>query len=176
MCKTLLAAVAALILTGCAGVSVNDYAGREPSFDPETFFNGPLEAQGVVLSRSGKVRRHFTATIDARWDDNGGVLDEVFQWSDGETQTRLWQFERVGERHYRGSAGDVDGPAQMRYAGNAVNMNYRLQVPLSSGRVISVRMDDWLYQVDADTLINVTEMSKFGFDVGQVVLTMRKLR
>lgn len=175
MCRWLAVLATIVVLSGCAGVSVNDYAGREPNFNPQAFFNGPLEAQGVVFSRSGKVRRHFTATIDAQWDDNGGSLDEVFIWSDGERQTRLWQFERVGERDYRGLAGDVDGSARMRFAGNAVNMNYRLRVPLSSGRVISVKMDDWLYQVDEQTLINVTEMSKFGFDVGRVVLTMRKL-
>ena len=175
MFRLLCTALLALLLTGCAGVSVNDYADREPTFDPQVFFNGPLEAQGVVFSRSGEVRRHFTATIDASWDQNGGVLDEVFQWSDGERQTRVWRFERSGEGTFIGRAGDVKGTAEMRYAGNAVNMNYRLLVPLSSGRTIAVSMDDWLYQVDANTLINVTDMSKFGFDVGQVVLTMRKL-
>ncbi|WP_199224163.1 DUF3833 domain-containing protein [Saccharospirillum sp. MSK14-1] len=175
MFRLLSVAVLAIMLTGCAGVSVSDYADREPTFDPLVFFNGPLQAQGVVFSRSGEVRRHFTATIDARWNADGGVLDEVFQWSDGERQTRVWRFERDGERSYVGRAGDVKGTAQMRYAGNAVNMNYRLLVPLSSGRTIAVSMDDWLYQVDANTLINVTDMSKFGFDVGQVVLTMRKL-
>lgn len=115
----------AVLLSGCAGVPVNDYAERQPTFDPHYFFNGPLEAQG--------------------------------------------------ERHFQGRAGDVKGSAEMRYAGNAVSMNYRLQVTLSNGRSITVNMNDWLYQVDADTLINVTGMSKFGFDVGQVVLTMRKL-
>lgn len=175
MIRLLCTALVALILTGCAGVSVSDYADREPTFDPLVFFNGPLEAQGVVLSRSGEVRRHFTATIDATWDANGGVLDEVFQWSDGERQTRVWRFERDGERSFVGRAGDVKGSAEMHYAGNAMNMNYRLLVPLSSGRTIAVTMDDWLYQVDDNTLINVTDMSKFGFDVGQVVLTMRKL-
>ena len=77
MFRLLCTALLALLLTGCAGVSVNDYADREPTFDPQVFFNGPLEAQGVVFSRSGEVRRHFTATIDASWDQNGGVLDEV---------------------------------------------------------------------------------------------------
>lgn len=175
MLRSCCLAMLMIILTGCAGVSVTDYADRQPTFDPKTFFNGPLEAQGVVLSRSGVVRRHFTARIDASWDSDGGVLDEAFQWSDGEQQLRFWRFERQAERAYLGRAGDVKGTAEMHYAGNAVNMNYQLLVPLSNGRTIAVTLDDWLYQVDANTLINVTNMTKFGFNVGQVVLTMRKL-
>jgi len=173
--KHLVGLVTAFALVGCSSVRVSDYQGRDPEFDPEEFFNGTLVAEGVVLSRGGKVNRYFTATIDAQWDKQSGVLDEVFQWNDGERQTRVWRFERVGVRHFQGTAGDVVGTADMRYDGNAVNMEYVLEVPLSNGRTIEVRMDDWLYQTSDNTLINVTEMTKFGFRVGQVVLTMRRL-
>lgn len=175
MWKSLLALVAAFILAGCSTVSVSDYQGRAPEFDPEVFFNGPIRAEGILLSRSGKVNRYFTATIDAEWDQNTGVLDEVFQWNDGERQTRVWRFERVGPKRFRGTAGDVVGEADMIYDGNAVNMTYVLEVPLANGRTITVSMDDWLYQTSNDTLVNVTEMTKFGFRIGQVVLTMRRL-
>lgn len=163
------------LLTGCANVTVATYEDADLVFDPVDYFNGPLVAEGVVRGRNGEVSRYFNATIDARWDENGGVLDEVFIWSDGERQTRVWHFERVGERHFIGTAGDVVKPAEMRFAGNAVNMKYVLAVPLGNGNTINVTMDDWLYQVNDKTLINVTEMTKFGFKVGEVVLTMRKI-
>lgn len=175
MWKSLLSVSVVVLLAGCTSVSVESYSGRDPAFDPQVFFNGPLTAEGVVLSRGGKVNRYFTATIDASWDDRGGRLDEAFQWNDGDTQTRLWRFEKIGDRHYEGRAGDVVGAADMRYAGNAVNMDYVLEVPLSNGRTIQVHMDDWLYQVSDDTLINVTDMTKFGFRVGRVVLTMKRV-
>ncbi len=174
MWKVLVVVMLGFMLSGCTGVTVSDYAGREPTFDPVTFFNGTLVAEGVVLSRGGKVNRYFTATIEATWNEDSGTLDEVFQWNDGERQTRVWQFEKVGERHYEGRAGDVVGTAEMRYQGNAVNMEYLLVVPLSNGRTVNIRMDDWLYQTSENTLVNVTEMSKFGFKVGEVVLTMRR--
>jgi hypothetical protein len=61
----------------------------------------------------------------------------------------------------------------MEFAGNAIHMNYVLDVPLASGKNIGIRMDDWLYQVSDNSIVNVTSMSKFGFSVGEVVLTMR---
>ncbi|WP_028669150.1 DUF3833 domain-containing protein [Saccharospirillum impatiens] len=174
MWKLIASTALVALLTGCASVTVATYEDADLVFDPVEYFNGSLVAEGVVRGRNGEVSRYFNATIDARWDERGGVLDEVFIWSDGERQTRVWQFERVGESHYRGTAGDVVKPAEMRFAGNAVNMKYVLAVPLDSGRTINVTMDDWLYQVNDQTLINVTEMTKFGFKVGEVVLTMRK--
>jgi hypothetical protein len=35
-------------------------------------------------------------------------------------------------------------------------------------------MDDWMYQMDEDTLINRTSMSKLGVEVGQVTLFFRR--
>jgi hypothetical protein len=142
-------------------------------FDPQVFFNNRIVAEGIVRSRSGKVSRYFTADIKASWDDQGGVLDEVFQWSDGEEQTRIWTFEKTGENEYRGTAGDVKKAATMRHEGNALHMTYVLNIPLESGNTIAINMDDWMYQVSDGTIVNVTKMTKFGFRVGEVVLTMR---
>lgn len=160
-------------LTACGQIPISEYADNNIQFDPNTFFNSTIVAKGFIKNRSGKMTRSFTADIIARWDENGGVLDEVFQWSDGEVQTRVWQFERTGDKTYIGTAGDVIGEAAMEYAGNAIHMNYLLDVPLESGKTIAIRMDDWLYQVSEETIVNVTSMSKWGFDVGEVVLTMR---
>lgn len=36
-------------------------------------------------------------------------------------------------------------------------------------------MDDWMYLVTEDTLINRTRMSKWGLGVGEVILTIHRL-
>lgn len=169
----LLALLAGLSLSACASLDISDYEGVEPTFDPNEFFNNQIIAEGFVRNRSGKVSRWFTADIKATWDDNGGVLDEVFQWSDGEEQVRVWEFEKRNDSTYTGTAGDVIGEADMEIAGNAIRMRYQLDVPLSNGNTIAINMDDWLYQVSDKTIVNVTTMRKFGFRVGDVVLTMR---
>jgi hypothetical protein len=53
-------------------------------------------------------------------------------------------------------------------------MNYVLRVSYGDG-TIDVRMDDWMYLITPDTLINQTTMSKWGVEVGEVVLVIQKL-
>ncbi len=163
----------ALLLSGCASPSLEDYADRTPQLVPEEFFTGELSARGVVKNFSGEVIRTFDADISASWDDEGvGTLDEVFRFDDGEVQTRVWTLTPA-EDGYHADAGDVVEPGTMRWSGNAIHMNYVLQVAYGDG-TLDVRMDDWMYLITPDTLINQTTMSKWGIDVGEVVLVIQK--
>lgn len=163
----------ALLLSGCASPSLEDYADRTPELVPEEFFTGELSARGVVKNFSGEVIRTFDADISASWDDEGvGTLDEVFRFDDGEVQTRVWTLTPA-EDGYHADAGDVVEPGTMRWSGNAIHMNYVLQVAYGDG-TLNVRMDDWMYLITPDTLINQTTMSKWGIDVGEVVLVIQK--
>ena len=162
-----------LLLSGCASPSLEDYADRTPELVPEEFFTGELSARGVVKNFSGEVIRTFDADISASWDDEGvGTLDEVFRFDDGEVQTRVWTLTPA-EDGYHADAGDVVEPGTMRWSGNAIHMNYVLQVAYGDG-TLDVRMDDWMYLITPDTLINQTTMSKWGIDVGEVVLVIQK--
>lgn len=164
----------AVAMTGCAGPSLDDYRGAQPELIPSEFFQGELSARGVVKNFSGKVIRTFDADIRATWDDDGvGTLDEVFRFDDGEVQTRVWTLTPAGDS-YHAEAGDVVKPGTMRWQGNAIHMNYVLRVSYGDG-TIDVRMDDWMYLITPDTLINQTTMSKWGVEVGEVVLVIQKL-
>lgn len=170
----LLIAVIAL-LSGCSGPALTDYADRGPWLVPEQFFSGELTARGVVKDFSGEVIRTFDADIAASWDSAGvGTLDEVFRFDDGEVQNRVWTLT-PSESHnsYHAEAGDVVEPGTMRWSGNAIHMNYLLRVAYGDG-TLDVRMDDWMYLATPDTLINQTTMSKWGIDVGEIVLVIQK--
>lgn len=161
------------ILAGCAGPSLDDYGERGPALIPATFFTGDLSARGVVKDYSGEVIRTFDADITATWDEDGiGTLDEVFRFDDGEVQTRVWTLTPT-DGGYRATAGDVVEPGFMQWQGNAIHMNYVLQVAYGDG-TLDVRMDDWMYLVTPDTLINQTSMSKWGIEVGEIVLVIQK--
>jgi len=170
----LLIAVLAL-LSGCSGPALTDYADRGPRLVPEQFFSGELTARGVVKDFSGEVIRTFDADISASWNSAGvGTLDEVFRFDDGEVQTRVWTLTPSDSGDsYRAEAGDVVEPGTMRWSGNAIHMNYLLRVAYGDG-TLDVRMDDWMYLVTPDTLINQTTMSKWGIDVGEIVLVIQK--
>lgn len=164
-----------LLLAACSSNRLALYQEDRIQFDPTVFFNGQLVAEGIVRSRSGKVIRYFEADIDAVWNEDGGTLDEVFRWNDGEVQTRVWQFTRTGPNTYAGTAGDVVGEATLKHAGNAIKMNYVLDVPLDNGKSVKVNIRDWLYQINGQSIMNVTTMKKFGLKVGDVMLTIRAL-
>jgi len=149
------------VIAGCSSVSVEDYAGNEPRFVPEEFFSGDLVAEGVVKNRGGTVIRRFTAEIRAYWRDGIGVLEEDFVFLDGTTDRRVWRLRPDGDGGYRGTAGDVVGEAQAEVAGNAMFLDYVLRVPFR-GREIDLSIDDRMYLVTPDVLVNESIMRKFG--------------
>lgn len=162
------------LLVGCAGPGLETYQGIAPKLTPQEFFTGELSARGVVKDYSGEVIRTFDADISARWDNQGvGTLDEEFRFNDGEVQTRVWTLTPNPDGSLRADAGDVVEPGTMRWQGNAINMEYVLRVAYGDG-TIDVTMDDWMYLVTPDTLINQTTMTKWGFDVGEIVLVIQK--
>lgn len=171
----LLLIVTLVFLSGCSGPALTDYAERGPKLVPEVFFTGELSARGVVKDMSGEVIRTFDADISASWDSTGvGTLDEEFRFDDGEVQTRVWTLTPSDAANsYHADASDVAEPGTMRWSGNAIHMNYVLRVAYGDG-TLDVRMDDWMYLVTPDTLINQTTMSKWGVDVGELVLVIQK--
>ena len=158
-------------LTACGSTSVDDYQAREPAFAPEDFFNGALTAHGVVKDFSGTAIRHFSADIVGCWSDGVGTLDEDFVFDDGEQQKRVWILTPNGDQAYIGTAGDVVGEGLARWQGNAMFLDYTLRIELEDGP-IDVKIDDRMYRVSDDVVINESKMRKFGFGVGEILLTI----
>ena len=163
-----------MLLSACSELSPQTYSSFEPSLVPEDFFDGELTAHGVVRSRSGEVIRYFNADILASWKDGVGTLDEWFVFDDGEKQQRVWTLQPVGNKVYRAAAGDVVGEGRLEYAGNSIFLDYVLRIPYGDA-TIDVSVDDRMYLVQPDVVINESRMSKFGVEVGSILLTIRKL-
>lgn len=166
--------VMSLTLPACSAVDLSSYEDNRPEFVLDEFFQGDLTAHGIVKNRGGAVIRHFNATIDASWDEQGvGTLDEIFYFDDGEVQHRIWTLTPDGERQFQAQANDVTGTAQARTSGNAMAMRYTLQVPYR-GRTVEVTVDDRMFLMNEQVVINESTMRKFGFRVGSVLLTILK--
>lgn len=160
------------LLAGCASPKPADYAQEKPVLDLKEYFNGTIDAWGVFQDRSGKVVRRFTVVMKCTWDGNVGTLDEDFFYSDGTTEKRIWTIVKDGD-NYTGTAADVVGEAQGIAAGNAFNFAYTLALPVD-GKVYNVQMDDWMFLMDEKTMLNRATMSKFGIELGEVLLSFRK--
>ncbi len=164
-------------LLGCAGPQPSDYARQEPRLDLRQYFNGTLDAYGVFTDRSGRVVKRFTVVMTCTWSgpagQETGVLDEVFTYSDGSSDRRVWTLKRTGEGRYLGTAADVVGQAQGEESGNAFRFGYTLRLPVD-GRTYEVQFDDWMYLMDQRVMLNKAVMSKFGIRLGEVTLSFVK--
>jgi Protein of unknown function (DUF3833) len=167
------AATGSLTLSGCAAIEPSIYAQEKPTLDLKTYFNGTIDAWGLFQDRSGKVIKRFTVVMRCTWNGNQGVLDEDFTYSDGKKQKRIWRLTETAPGRYIGKADDVIGEAIGIASGNALNWTYVLALPVD-GTVYNVNFDDWMYLVDEKVMINRAVMSKFGFKLGEVLLSFTK--
>lgn len=164
---------AALLLAGCAGPDPSKYAQEKPVLDLKKYFNGNIKGWGMVQNRNGQVDRRFVVTIKASWKGDEGVLDESFNWSDGEKQRRVWKLKSVGPNRFIGKADDVDGEAIGEVVGNTLRWRYTLKVPFR-GNTVHLEFDDWMLLIDDKVMLNRAVFSKWGVRMGEVTLSFTK--
>lgn len=158
---------------GCSSSQIKDYAGETPALVMETYFNGTLDAYGIFQDRSGLVKKRFTCVIKASWKDGVGTLDEDFTYSDGTKSRRIWTIKKTTQNNYIGTASDVIGEAHGEVSGNALRWKYTLALNVD-GKIYHVAFDDWMYLMNDKVMLNRSRMSKFGFHLGDVILSFQK--
>jgi hypothetical protein len=162
-----------LLIPGCGNNSIDDYGNRKNKMDLRSFFEGNVEGWGAIFDYQGKQTRSFHVSIKGTWDKKKGRLEELFVFDDGEKTERIWDIDFSDDQKFIGKAKDVIGQAHGVQNGNAINLNYVLSIPYKDS-TLNVNMDDWMYLVDPNIILNRTAMKKFGFKVGEVVLFMKK--
>lgn len=162
------------IFIGCSKMQIEDFNNKSPEFIPQEYFNGKMTAYGLVKDRSGKIIRTFKGTLVGSWDENGiGTLDEKFVYDDGEELTRIWKLTPTAEKTFDARAGDIIGTAKMVANGNTVMIDYVMRIPYG-GSSIDISVRDWLHLQEDGVIINHSKMKKFGFTVGELVITIIK--
>lgn len=166
-----LVAICSVMISSCSQ-NLQEYENNIPKLDLQTFFQGSLSAHGIIQDHKGQVIRMFRAELSASWQKNQGVIDEKFYFNDGKIEYRCWRIEKNGDS-YIGQAGDVDGLASGQVKGNTLNWQYYLNVQTDNGER-RLHLDDWLYLVDNNTLLNRTSMSFYGLEVAELTLSISK--
>ncbi len=155
-------------------MQIEDFTNKGPEFIPQEYFNGKLTAYGMVKDRSGKIIKTFKGDLVGSWDKNGvGTLDEKFVYDNGEKQTRVWTLTPTGDKTFIGTAGDIVGEAEMIANGNTVMIDYTMRVPYNDS-TIDINVKDWLHLQEDGVILNHSKMKKFGFTVGELVITIIK--
>lgn len=174
MKNLLLIFITTILLTGCASMKIEDFNNTKPEFVPQDYFNGKLRAYGIVKDRSGKIIRSFKGEMIGSWDKNGvGTLDEFFVYDDGEEMKRVWTLKPIENKKFIATADDIVGESPMIANGNTVMIDYVMRTPYKSS-TIDLSVQDWLHLQDEKVIINHSKMKKFGFVVGELVITIIK--
>ena len=163
-----------IFLTGCGkNMNPSDFKDQKPRLIIENYLSGNVKAWGILQNRSGKVLRQFSADLNGKWDGNQLILDEKFNWTDGEIQFRKWKINKIDEHYYEGTAEDVVGTAKGYSYGPAFKFEYVLLVPVK-GKEIKITFDDWIFKQDDRVAINRATMTKFGFKVAELTVVFVK--
>ena len=165
---------ATLLTTGCATQNIQAYQNTTPTLDMHEFFSGQIDGWGMFQGRNGEVKKRFYVDIDATHEgDNVIVLDEKFSWADGTKSQRIWRLTKQADGSWQGTAGDVIGTAKGEVTGNTFHWQYVLDLPVGE-KTYKVNLDDWMYLIDKDVILNRSIMKKFGVELGSVTLSMHR--
>ena len=162
-------------LSGCSvSVEGNDYKAVQPAFDLEQFFDGDVNAWGIVQNRSGEVVQRFIVDIAGKVEGDTLTLDEKFEYGVGEGPTeRVWTIVKQSDNTFIGSATDIEGPAKGTSYGNAFNFHYEMDLPVDD-TTYAVTFDDWFWAFDENTMMNRSYIRKFGIVMAEVTIFMQK--
>ncbi|MGR3762164.1 DUF3833 domain-containing protein [Roseobacteraceae bacterium NS-SX3] len=171
----LLCAVLLLLIRpgfGFRAQRLSDYAGTGPAFDIRKRLTGDFISEGIIYGPRGSVVSRFVARMAGEWDGPAGTLSEDFTYANGGIQSRKW-FLTMGEGgEFTATADDIIGEARGRQEGAAVRLSYRIRLPeTAGGHVLDVT--DWMYLMENGTILNRSEMRKFGIKVAELIATIR---
>ena len=126
--KSILTFTLAMSLFSCSNITPKDYKENTPKLDIRHYLNGKIKAWGMLENRSGKVTRRFVVEMQGKWQGNEGILEEDFIFDDGEKSKRIWTIKFSDDHHFTATAADVIGQAQGSQYGNAMQMEYVLDL------------------------------------------------
>ena len=149
-----------------------DYDQSGPLFDIRERLNGPIICEGVIYGPTGRVSSRFVADFDAAWNGNTGRMTERFTYDSGTVQNREWTLTLGNDGSIRAEAPDVVGIGTGRQQGSAVELRYRLRLPAESGGHVLDTVD-WMYLTPNGSIMNRSQLRKFGITVAEIVATMR---
>ena len=86
-------------LLGCSNMKIENFANAKPEFNLMEFFEGKVQAWGIVEDRFGNLRRQFTVDMTGVIENDTLTLEEDFVYADGEIDKRIWKFSKFDEKY-----------------------------------------------------------------------------
>jgi hypothetical protein len=142
-------------------------------FDLLTYFEGRTLASGVFEGRSGQIKRRFTVELMGRPEGSNLALEEYFQFDDGERQERIWTLTRGDGQSFTGTCADAVSEARGGFEQGRAVLHSSLRLKVGNWQV-AMHFDDVFYDTGDGTVLNRSTVSKWGVQLGQVLILFRK--
>lgn len=149
-----------------------DYAETGPTFDLPKVLSGPIVSEGLIYGPNGRMTNSFTARMFGEWQGQSGTLSEDFVYSNGSQMHRKWVLTMTSDTTFTATADDIVGTGQGVISGATVQLRYRIRLPENAGGHVLDTVD-WMYLMADGTIMNRSQMRKFGLQVAELVATMR---
>ena len=177
MITLLLSAVLAVLLIGHLWFSFRAqkpaaYAETSPNFDIRTHLSGSILCEGVIYGPLGRVSSRFIADMKGDWNGKTGTLAEAFSYAGGRQQNREWHLTMGENGRFTATADDIIGVAEGIQTGATVQLKYRIRLPQDAGGHV-LDVTDWMYLLENGSILNRSQMRKFGIKVAELVASMR---
>ncbi len=151
-----------------------DYASQPASFSLQEQLSGTLISEGLIYGPDGRVTNSFVAEMTGEWQGNTGTLREEFTYSNGKQQSREWQLTMGEGNTFTATADDIVGEGKGVVSGSTAMLTYTIILPEEAGGH-KLNVTDWMYLAENGTILNRSEMRKFGIKVVELIATMRPL-
>ena len=146
-------------LQGIQKPSELDYLDKTTKADIKKFFNGDVEGFAIVQDQNDKIIDTKTIKINGKWEDNKGVIQQSFVYSNGKKDSRTWLVTVEENGNFTAVGHDVAAPAEGKQIGNAIQMTYSLLLVGQKGKE-ETRLEDRIYLVDDKSAIMISSSRK----------------
>lgn len=150
------------------------YAASGPAFDLRTHLGGAMISEGVIFGPDGRMAVRFVARMTGTFQGETGTLAESFRYAGGGTQERKWTLKLASGGRFTATAPDIVGVARGVQSGATAQLRYRLRLTEEAGGHV-LDVTDWMYLMEDGTIMNKSEMRKFGLKVAELIATIRPL-
>ncbi|MEO1563094.1 MAG: DUF3833 family protein [Pseudomonadota bacterium] len=153
--------------------SPDDYKDQGTPFDIREALNGEMVCEGVIYGPMGRVTSRFVADMHANWNGDEGYMTENFRYDTGNKLDREWTLKVVDGNKIIATAPDIIGEGEGEQSGSSVQLKYAIKLPEQAGGHV-LNTTDWMYLTENGTIMNRSQMRKYGIKVAELVATIRK--
>lgn len=141
----------------------------------EKFFTGKVVAEGYMIFFYPKRRKkNLKVLFSGTFKKNTLALEENYFENNLKTNTRNWYFEKQSDDSYIGNEKNILHPFKIIIETNSLEMKYKFKTQFKSFN-FNVNVEDQMYLIRKNTIINKTKVSKFNIPIAESFLLYTKL-